>query len=242
MAYERVDILGVGIDCVDMKGAVDAVDAFIKRGDKAHFIMAANPEKVIAAAEDEKVAAALSNASLVIPDGIGVVYAARYKGKKEIERVPGSELMPELCQLAAEKGYPVFLYGAAEDVNELVEQRLQERYKNIVIAGRQNGYLPTEKMGELIERINETRAVILFLALGSPRQEIWMTEYGAQLQTVKACQGVGGTFDVIAGKVRRAPDLFLRLNLEWLYRLLSDPRRLVRQTALPKFIFRLLVE
>ena len=107
------------------------------------------------------------------------------------------------------------------------------------IAGRHHGYVAECDMDQLVESINASGAAVLFLALGSPRQELWMGRYLPRLR-VRICQGVGGTFDVIAGAVKRAPPTFIKLHLEWLYRLLSDPRRLLRQTALPRFALRVL--
>jgi N-acetylglucosaminyldiphosphoundecaprenol N-acetyl-beta-D-mannosaminyltransferase len=128
----------------------------------------------------------------------------------------------------------VFLFGAKEEVNAAAAEELQRRYPSLNVAGRHNGYVSAEDMPQLVEQIRSSGAVIVFLALGSPRQELWMAEHleacGARL-----CQGVGGTFDVLAGHVERAPAIWRRLNVEWLYRLLSDPRRLLRQTALPRF-------
>jgi N-acetylglucosaminyldiphosphoundecaprenol N-acetyl-beta-D-mannosaminyltransferase len=110
-----------------------------------------------------------------------------------------------------------------------------KKYPGLVIAGRQDGYLPEERMGELVERINASGARFLFLALGSPRQEKWVAKHGGMLTTVSVCQGIGGTLDVIAGTVQRAPQAWCKLGLEWLYRLLAEPKRIVRQKALPVF-------
>lgn len=240
MQKKRVNVLGVSIDCVDMDAAVEIADDFVRTCNTAQFIMASNPEKVIAAGTDEVVANALASASLVIPDGIGVVLAARLQGVKGISRVPGAELMPKLCELASQKGYPVFLYGAEEDVNFRASEKLLEDYPGLQIAGRQNGYLSADDMDEFINTVNDSGAKLMFLALGSPAQELWMAEFGPRLSSVRVCQGVGGTFDVLAGKVKRAPKLFRALHMEWLYRLLSDPRRIARQKALPKFVVELL--
>jgi N-acetylglucosaminyldiphosphoundecaprenol N-acetyl-beta-D-mannosaminyltransferase len=128
----------------------------------------------------------------------------------------------------------VYLFGAQESVNEIAAKELVRRFPGLTIAGRHHGYVDEQDMPDLIEAINRSGAAILFVALGSPRQELWMAQYRQQLH-VGVCQGVGGTLDVLAGHVRRAPGLFIRLNLEWLYRLASNPRRLLRQTALPRF-------
>jgi N-acetylglucosaminyldiphosphoundecaprenol N-acetyl-beta-D-mannosaminyltransferase len=181
----------------------------------------------------------LRSAGLLIPDGIGVVLAARLLGLCSMERVPGAELMPAICELAADKGYRVFLFGASPEVNHRTREVLTDEYPGIQIVGNQDGYITEEGMAGLIEHINSARTQILFIALGSPKQELWMEEYLPQLD-IRVCQGVGGTFDVIAGHVRRAPLIFRRMHLEWFYRLVTNPQRLLRQSALPRFMFQVL--
>lgn len=238
VAPKRIDILGVPVDCVDMAAAVARVDEFIAQ-DQVQTILAVNPEKVMKARVDGTLMGSLRNAGLLIPDGIGVVIAAKLLGLGAMQRVPGSELMPALCAHAARRGYSVFLFGASADVNEQACAVLRARYPGLRIAGSQNGYVTDQGMPALIDSINSSGAQILFVALGSPKQELWMDRHRSALK-VKVCQGVGGTFDVIAGRVKRAPPLFLKLHLEWLYRLLAQPKRLLRQSALPRFAWHVL--
>lgn len=230
----RIDLLGVPVDCVDMAGAVDFLAAHAAGGTGCATVFAVNPEKVMKARQDPALRALLASATLLIPDGIGVVIAARWLGLGRFGRVPGSELMPNLCARAAERGHAVFLFGARPEVNDEAAAALLRRYPGLRIAGRQHGYVEDKDMPDLIRRINESGADILFVALGSPRQEAWMHRHAPALR-VKVAQGVGGTFDVVAGRVNRAPPLFLKLNLEWLYRLLREPRRIWRQRALAGF-------
>jgi N-acetylglucosaminyldiphosphoundecaprenol N-acetyl-beta-D-mannosaminyltransferase len=231
---DRIDILGVPVDAVDMPGAVDFLCSHIATGSGCATVFAVNPEKVMRARSDRALRDLLASATLLIPDGIGVVLAARWLGLGRFGRVPGSELMPNLCARAAAEGYGVFLFGARPEVNEAAAAALTRRYPALRIAGTQHGYVDEADMAALISRINESGAHVLFVALGSPRQEAWM-HANAPALAVKVAQGVGGTFDVISGRVKRAPPLFLALNLEWLYRLLSDPRRLWRQRVLVGF-------
>ena len=236
----RIEILGVPVDCVDMAGAVRYAESLLD-AQRVHTVLAVNPEKVMRAPEDPMLLRELQAADLLIPDGIGVVLAARLLGLGRLGRVPGAELMPEICARAAATRHSVYLFGAHESVNELAARELLRRFPGLMIAGRHHGYVSDQDMPGVVEDINSSKASILFVALGSPRQELWMGEFRDKLN-VAVCQGVGGTFDVIAGRVRRAPDVFIRLNLEWLYRLLSNPRRLLRQTALPRFAARVLME
>ncbi|MCL4779463.1 MAG: WecB/TagA/CpsF family glycosyltransferase [Gammaproteobacteria bacterium] len=230
----RVTVLGVPVDCVDMDRALSAVDDMVA-GDQPRTILAVNPEKVMKAQNDPVLSRALNDAGLLIPDGIGVVYAVRTLWGERIARVPGSELMPAICARAAERGYKVFLFGASREVNDQAVVKLRAQYPGIQIVGHHDGYVDEAGMPRLIEAIDMSGAQILFVALGSPKQELWMEKYLPRLHHVRVCQGVGGTFDVIAGRVRRAPALFRNANLEWFYRLITEPRRALRQVVLPQF-------
>lgn len=202
-------------------------------------VIAVNPEKIMKAQSDPTLRQFLRSAGLLIPDGIGVVIATKLLGLGYAERVPGSELMPRLCGLAAEKGYSIFLFGASPEVNERAAHKLRQEFPGLTIAGTQHGYVDDADMPAVIDHINAVAPHFLFIALGSPKQELWMSTYLPRLR-VKVCQGVGGTFDVLAGRVKRAPWIFRCIHLEWFYRLLSQPSRLVRQTALPLFAFHIL--
>jgi N-acetylglucosaminyldiphosphoundecaprenol N-acetyl-beta-D-mannosaminyltransferase len=240
MNVKRIELLGVPVDCVTMDQAINWADSMMK-GEHPCTILAVNPEKVMRAQQDSELLNQLRSADLLIPDGIGIVLAARLLGLGHAERVPGSELMPKLCERAALKGYTVFLFGASTEVNQQAVAVLRDRYPKIRIVGSQHGYVKEEEVPSFIARINECQPDLLFVALGSPHQELWMARCLPQLK-VKVCQGVGGTFDVIAGRVRRAPKFFRNLHLEWFYRLASNPGRLRRQTALPIFAYRILKE
>jgi N-acetylglucosaminyldiphosphoundecaprenol N-acetyl-beta-D-mannosaminyltransferase len=223
-----------------MEQALARVVAFVEQGDRPHTIFAVNPEKNFSVPRDPALLESFRNADLLIPDGIGVVLAARLLHRARLSRVPGVELMEEICRLSSLRGYRVFLYGAGEEVNREAAQILEKRYPGLVIAGRANGFLPGAEMSGLVRRINESRAEILFLALGSPRQELWFTEHREKLTFVRVCQGIGGSLDAVTGRVKRAPHLYCSINLEWLYRLVKEPSRLKRQKVLPLFALRVL--
>ena len=237
---KRVQVLGAPVDCVDMQQALEVVDQMVNGG-SPQTVIAINPEKVIKAQNDPLLHQWLNKAGLLIPDGIGVVVAVRLLIGEKISRVPGAELMPAICEQSLTRGYKLFLLGASRKVNETAVEVLKQRYPGINIVGNRDGYFDDSDMPELIDQINASGVEVLFVALGSPRQELWMEKY-LPLTNVKVCQGVGGTFDVLAGNVRRAPLLFRKLNLEWLYRLVSQPKRLLRQTALPKFVVKVFKE
>jgi len=236
---KRIEMLGVPVDCLDWPTTLGIVETELGASGPPRAVVAVNPEKVIRAQRDPRLLAALRSSALLVPDGIGVVLASRLLGLGRMERVPGSELMPRICEIAARRGVGIYLFGAAPEVNEKAAAVLRERYPRLQVAGRHHGYVAEVDMERIVADINASCAAILFLALGSPRQELWMGRYLARLN-VRLCQGVGGTFDVIAGTVKRAPRAFIELHLEWLYRLLRNPRRLLRQTALPMFAIRVL--
>ncbi|EFK09742.1 glycosyltransferase, WecB/TagA/CpsF family [delta proteobacterium NaphS2] len=210
-------------------------------GPRPHCVFAANPEKNFSVPRDPALYKAYREADLLLPDGIGIVAAARILHGAKIDRVPGSEFIFDICNLAANKGYGVFLYGASEKVNSGSAEKLKERHPGLQIVGRSNGYVKEEEMDGLIEKINASEAEILFLALGSPKQELWFATHKDRLRNVKVCQGVGGTLDTIAGTVRRAPEFWQRLSMEWFYRLISDPKRIKRQKVLPLFAAKVLL-
>ena len=237
----RVRVHGAPVDAVDMQGALDFVDAKVADRGAPGYIVAVNPEKTFAIQRNRQLEEFVEDASLLIPDGIGVVLAARFLHGARIGRVPGADLTQEICRHSAKKGHRLFIYGASEEVNRDATAVLHRRFPGILIVGRSNGYVEPEEMEELIDRINDSGADILFVALGSPKQEEWMKRYGPMLK-VSLCLGIGGTLDTIVGKVKRAPKPFQRLGLEWLYRLLRQPSRARRQATLPLFVWYVLRE
>lgn len=239
MKPERIEILEVPLDLVDMQGAIKVAESLICNTSKPGCVLAINPEKVLALRKDDWLLGFFFKTALLIPDGIGAVWAARSLSGAKVGRVPGADLMQNLCAKAAEKGYKVFFYGAKEEVSAGAVEILKQRYPGLKVVGRRNGYVPSDKMNELVAEINASAAQILFIALGSPRQEKWVAQYGDQLQ-VKVIQGIGGTLDTITGHVKRAPIAWQRLNLEWFYRLLMEPKRIKRQILLPVFVLMVL--
>ena len=235
---KRLPILNIWVDPVGMDDALDMVDDFIDEGDKVYTVLAANPEKNFSVPRDPLLYESFRRADLLIPDGIGIAVAAGILHNQWLSRVPGCELMEEICRRAAQQGRGVYLFGASEAVNSRAAAILEERYPGLKIAGRSNGYLSEEEADTLVDDINASKASILFVALGSPRQESWLARNRERLTHVRVCQGIGGTLDVITGNVKRAPENFRRLGLEWFYRLVAEPKRLKRQWVLPVFAMR----
>ena len=238
---QRAQVLDTQVDCVDMEGALKFVDHYIQNCKQIGTILAVNPEKVYALRQSRFLKDFFAKAAILVPDGIGIVLAMRLKGYRAA-RVPGADLMQQICALAEKKGYRIFIYGANEEVNRGAVERLRERHPAIRIVGRANGYVTGAGMDDLVTQINDSKAEILFVAMGSPRQEEWMCEHLDRLETVKICQGIGGTLDTIVGSVKRAPLQLQRFHLEWLYRLVQQPTRAGRQVRLLKFVWEMGVD
>lgn len=239
--YNRLKILDIWVDSVSREKAIRFVRTILDNGDRPHSIIAMNPEKNFSVPKDALLYQTVENADLLIPDGIGIVLAARILHGIRLKRLPGSEFIFDICGIAAAENHSVFIFGASEEVSKDAVKRLKKRMPELKIAGRANGFIGEPEMPDLIDRINASNADILFLALGSPKQEKWYANYKDLLRHVRIVQGVGGTLDTIVGKVKRAPDAWCRLHLEWLYRLISEPRRLKRQKVLPLFVWMVLV-
>lgn len=205
------------------------------RAQQPKHIVTANPEIVMGALADEELMQALLDADLITPDGTGIVWAADYLGQPVAERVAGYDLFHDLCRTSKEEPFSIYLLGAKEETNRKAAIKLESLYPQLQIVGRRNGYFTIEEEQAIIEEINRLQPDLLLVALGFPKQEIWIYQHKADLQ-VKVAIGVGGSFDVLAGTVKRAPQLWQKWRIEWLYRLLQEPSRWKRQMALPKFV------
>lgn len=208
--------------------------AALVAGGGAHQVVTLNPELLYRARNEPRLREILEGADLVTADGVGILWAARRAGRRLPERVTGIDLMMALVRRAAASGWRVFLLGAAPGVAAEAARRLQELYPNLAIAGWEHGFWRPEEEPRVVAAVKRARPQLLFVALGAPRQEEWIARHLPALGPVVAV-GVGGSFDVLAGRVRRAPALLRRLNLEWLGRLVMQPRRWRRMLVLPKF-------
>ena len=228
----RTDVLGVAFDNVTMDEAVDWALAMLEE-DGPHLVVTPNPEIVQRAAKDPEFAGILSKADLVIPDGIGVVYAAKILGRPLKGRVPGIDFASALLERAAGTGRRLFLLGAAPGVAEQAAVNLRAAYPGLAVCGTHDGYFKED--GPVVEEIRAAGADVVFVCLGFPRQEYWMAQHGPATGA-GLLVGLGGSLDVFAGQVKRAPEGFQKLGLEWLYRLLTQPSRIGRMAKLPLFL------
>lgn len=233
---EQVDILGVKVDAVTMAQAVERVINLIDEKESS-LVATANAEMLLRATHDAELKNILNAADLVVPDGAGTVWAARHLGKSMPERVAGFDLVQELMKIAPAHDFKFFLFGAAPGIANKAKAKAESLYPGIKIVGTRNGYFKAEDEPEIISLIKSSRADILLAALGVPKQEKWLFKYKDELK-IPVSIGVGGTFDVMAGVVKRAPLWMQKARLEWLFRAMLQPSRAGRLIALPKFVWK----
>ncbi|MDA8236215.1 MAG: WecB/TagA/CpsF family glycosyltransferase [Clostridia bacterium] len=234
---DAIDILGVGVHKVTLEEAVRLVIGYTD-DKKTNLVVTANPEIIMLSREDRQFKDILAQAALVTADGVGLVIAGKILGRPLPQRVTGIDLVTRLFEEGGGRGLRFYFLGAAPGVAETAARNLTEKYPGLEVAGVQHGFF--QESGPVLEQITQARPHILLVALGMGKQERWVWEHREALG-VPVAIGVGGSFDVFAGKVRRAPIWMQRLGLEWLYRLLKEPWRYKRMLVLPKFLWRVWV-
>jgi N-acetylglucosaminyldiphosphoundecaprenol N-acetyl-beta-D-mannosaminyltransferase len=212
-----------------------AIDELLSDGE-LHYMCVVNAAKVVAANRDEKLRRVIMEADIITADGMSVVWASRLLGHPLKERVTGIDLFERLVEHAAQRGLSVYFLGAREQSVSGVIERFTARYPALQVAGYRNGYFNAEEAEKIVEEISSSRADMLFIAMGSPAQEYWISANLARTG-VRFALGVGGSFDHLSGHARRAPLWMQRRGLEWLYRLLSNPRRLWRRYLIGNTLF-----
>ena len=235
-AGDSITILGIRVDDVTYAETLDLIASYIAAR-APRQIATINPEFIMAAQEDEEFREILDRSALNLPDGSGVVWAARRLGCPLRERVAGSDVIGLIAERAGRDGWRVFLLGAAEGVAQSAADMLSSRYPGFSCAGAYSGSPRAEEEAAIVERVCAARPDVLLVAYGAPAQDKWIARNLAKL-SVPVCMGVGGAFDFIAGVTRRAPPWLQRLGLEWLHRLIHQPRRWRRMLALPRFVWR----
>lgn len=234
---EKLNILGVPFDHTTMKDMLIQLRHNLQLKKKT-FIVTANPEIVMYAVEDEHYRNTIAQANHIIADGAGIILASKLVKKPLPERVAGFDLMVELLQLANKEQLRVFFLGSREEVIERTVANVQKSYPNLQIAGYHHGFFK-ENDETVTEMVKNSNPDMVFVALGFPKQEYWIQNNYHHFEK-GIFMGVGGSFDIIAGTAKRAPDFWIKLNLEWLYRFMNQPTRWRRMLALPKFVIRVL--
>jgi len=238
---EKVNILGVKVDKVNIEQASDIIINHIENGSGAFSVFTPNSEIIMAGYRDSEFCKLLNGANLLTADGIGVVYASRIVGNPIAERAPGYDIACRTLEKLSEKGGTLYLFGSKPGVAELAGENITKKYPGVRIVGYSDGYFDEKKEKTIIENINRHSPDVLFVCLGAPKQEKWISEH-REILNAKVCMGIGGSLDVFAGTVKRAPEFYTKHGIEWLYRLMKQPSRFVRMLDLPRFGFKVLMK
>ena len=236
----KIDVLGVSFDNVTMAEAVAAGVALVEQ-EGTGYVVTPNPEFILEARKNPDFGKVLAGAALTIPDGIGVIYSAKILGTPLKEKVAGVAFAAGLMNEMAKKGQRLFLLGAKPGIAEKAGEKLMQQYPGLVVCGTHDGYFKAEESPAVAEEIRNTGADAVFVCLGAPKQEFWMAEYGPATGA-HLLAGLGGSLDVFAGTVERAPEAWQKLGLEWLYRLKKEPWRWKRMIRLPLVLWYALLE
>lgn len=229
----KVNILGVKVDMVNIAEAADKIMGFFNE-DRLHTVFTPNSEIIMAAYRDPEFCAMLNESDLLTADGIGVVYASKILKKPISERAAGYDIARKVLEKLNYTNHKLFLFGGKPGVAEEAANNLRKDYPELHIVGMRNGYFQPENETEIVREINESGADIVFVCLGAPKQERWIYAHKDELH-VKVAMGIGGSLDVFAGRVERAPDFWCKIGMEWFYRLMKEPWRIGRMMDLPKF-------
>lgn len=230
---EPVEILGMPVDRLNMQETLNLLESFVSER-KPRLIVTADAAGIVQAQSDAEWNSIFKSADLRTPDSIGVIWAAKRKGKPISQRVSGVELVDRICALSADKGYRIYFLGAAPGVAELAAEKLRLKHPGCNVVGARHGYFPADSDTIVAQEVAAAKPDFLFVAMGIPRQEKFIRATQDIIQAPVA-MGVGGSFDVFSGKTKRAPKLFQAIHLEWLWRLILNPKKIAKAKNLPKF-------
>lgn len=237
-----VNILGIEFSKLTLIETINLIDSKVKEGiSKTFHIITVNPEIAIQIQEDPELKKISLDADLITPDGVGIVMASIIKRNPVPERVTGFDLLLESLKLGNQKGWSFYFFGSEESVNKKMAEHIESNYPNVKIAGRHHGFFSKQEEIKIIEDIEDSKPDILIVALGSPLADKWIHKYKDRIPA-KVTFGVGGSLDVITGKVKRTPEIWKKLKLEWLHRRIIMPSRKERQKRLKIFAYRAFME
>jgi len=234
----KIPIFGIPFSKMSMQETVEHLTDRIESNIQTHIITA-NPIMVMTALEKPQYKEMMFKADLIVPDGAGILWAAKQGGNPIAERVTGIELIHELMAKGEKHHWKVYLLGTSQEIIESAANTLQLQYPQVRVVGYRNGYFTAEHDAEVIAEIAQLQPHLLFVARGAETQEPWIVKYRKQLG-VPLIMGVGGSFDVISGQLKRAPKWMQRSKLEWLFRLVQEPKRLPRMMVIPKFMIKVM--
>ncbi len=237
---KRIRVLGLPVDAITYAEWLDLIDQWVKAHTATRHVCTINPEFIMIAQDDPNFHHILNRAALCVPDGVGLLWAAKHLGQPLPQRVTGSDGVPIIAERAAQTGWRLFLLGAAPGVADKAAAVLQSRYPGLQIAGTYSGSPSPQEEDAIVERVNASGADILFVAYGAPEQDKWIARNLPRLNVAMA-MGIGGSLDFVAGVLPRAPLWMQRLGLEWLFRLILQPWRLRRMLRLPRFVLAVLL-
>ena len=232
---DRINLLGCPIDCLSMNQTVEQIEQFVKgRNLRQHVVV--NVAKIVEMQKDPELRGIVSHCDLINADGMPLVWASRLLGNPLPCRVAGVDLFQELVKLCAEKGYCPFFFGARQWVVEKLVQEFKTKYPDLEVAGYRNGYYSAEEESGIAEIIRDSKADMLFVGFSSPMKEKFLKRWMGTMK-VPFCMGVGGSFDIIAGRTKRAPAWMQKNGLEWCYRIYQEPRRMWKRYAKTNPVF-----
>ena len=238
---EKVNILGVKVDKINVEQASDKIMEFVDSTNCVRSVFTPNSEIIMMAYRDPEFCKLLNSSDILTADGIGVVYASKIVKNPIGERAAGYDIACRTLEKLSEKGGTLYLFGSKPGVAETAGANIMKKYPGVKVVGYSDGYFNEEKEKTIIANINRYAPDLLFVCLGAPKQEKWIAAHKAELKA-KVCLGIGGSIDVFAGTVKRAPEFFTKHGIEWLYRLLKQPSRFVRMLDLPRFGFKVLLK
>jgi N-acetylglucosaminyldiphosphoundecaprenol N-acetyl-beta-D-mannosaminyltransferase len=239
---DKITILGVDIDNITLTEAGEITKELINKSNKAcQIIVAPNTEFIMQAQKDKEFFDILKQAKLATPDSVGVTIGAKLQNKKFKERIPGQAYFREVFRVAEKEGFTIYLLGGKDDVPIKAKEKLEKDFPNAKIVGVHEGFFEKDSEEDVIKEINALEPNILFVAMGAPRQEKWIYKNKDKLK-VDVSAGQGGTFDYEAGKIQRAPVIFQKLGIEWFWRLLKQPSRIIRMLVLPQYLIKILLK
>ena len=236
----KVNFLGIPLDNLSMSETLERIENSIFSNNQIHHCVI-NAGKIVKMQSDKKLQESVISSDIINADGMSIVWAARFLGYKIKERVAGIDLMENLVKLAHKKKYKCFFLGAKEKVVKKISDHYSNIYSTQVIAGYRNGYFDNHEEKMIIDQIIKSKANLLFVAMTSPKKEFFLNKYKAELKSINLIMGVGGSFDVISGEVKRAPEFMQKVGLEWFYRFVQEPKRMWKRYLIGNIQFAIII-